>query len=477
MTTHLNHAESTNRTEPTLAPNRANVLSRFRATWHQYVARHFAQCRPERRRVVPLTVNATARQVQPLEDRALLSTITPVFNVADGAAGSLRDAINQANSNGEDDVIQLAAGGWEIDLPNELSLQDNNNLTGDFDLTEAGQTIVFEGQGPDITIIDAGSNDRAFHLLGNVTAIFRNLTIQRGFARDNGFPRAPPDERTALGGAILSEGGNVVLENVALTNNTAFGANGQQGRDGRRAYGGAVAVFDATLTVTDSSLINNQARGGVGGSGLRGANGTAGGPAGEQGQDAGRGGEGYGGAIYGEDADVVVVNSTFTITMPRGAVAARAAMAERGLPAVTAVREPTAAMVAVHSAESSTSTLARSPQPTRTLTATPRSAVTREPAGEEATAAHRRAAVERLRREPLVVLARSAGELRAVPSRWLLATSHSHAAASSTATGRTAVSVARAARVPEAKVVAETAAAVAKAGRLREAVSSICEAI
>ena len=314
----LNRTDSTNRTEPAFATNRHTVLSRFRATWHDFVARHFAMCRPDRRRVVPLTVNSTARQVQPLEDRALLSTITPVFNVSDGSAGSLRDAINQANSNGEDDVIQLAAGGWEVGLPNVLSAQDNDNLTGDFDLTDAGQTIVFEGAGPGVTIIDASSYDRAFHLLGNVTAIFRNLTIQRGFARDNGFPGATPDERTALGGAILSEGGNVILENVTLTNNTAFGANGQQGRDGRRAYGGAVAIFDATLTVTDSSLINNLAKGGEGGSGLRGANGIDGGLAGEQGQDAGRGGEAYGGAIYGEDADVVVANSTFTVNDAQG---------------------------------------------------------------------------------------------------------------------------------------------------------------
>lgn len=316
MKTLHNRANSTIGPEPVFTTNR-RPLSGFRISWQRFVTRFFAQFRPERRRRIPVSVTS-AKCVQPLEDRTLLSTITPIVSAPDGSAGSLRDAIHQANSNAEDDVIQLAAGAWEIRIANVLGAQENENLTGDLDLTEAGQTIIFEGAGPGETIIDASSLDRAFHLSGNVTAVFRNLTIRRGFARDNGFDGTLPDERTALGGAILSEGGHVVLENVVLTSNTAFGADGQPGRDGQRAYGGAVAVLDGTLTVTDSSLHNNLARGGLGGVGLPGQNGTEGGPDGEQGQAGGRGGDAFGGAIYGKEAAATVSNSDFTSNRAQG---------------------------------------------------------------------------------------------------------------------------------------------------------------
>jgi len=48
--------------------------------------------------------------LEQLEDRALMTTFNVTASVTDGAAGSLRDAIVTANSNGQDDTINLAAG-------------------------------------------------------------------------------------------------------------------------------------------------------------------------------------------------------------------------------------------------------------------------------------------------------------------------------------------------------------------------------
>jgi hypothetical protein len=51
-----------------------------------------------------------------LEDRPLLATFNVAADVADGATASLRQAISIANSNHEDDIIQLAAGRYDLTL-------------------------------------------------------------------------------------------------------------------------------------------------------------------------------------------------------------------------------------------------------------------------------------------------------------------------------------------------------------------------
>ena len=141
-------------------------------------------------------------RIEYLEQRVLLTTFDPSRTVVDGAVGSLRDAVQQANSNGEDDVIRLSAGIWQIDAVN-AGRQDNLNLRGDFDLRERDRTVIIEGAGAGVTIIDANSHDRVFHVGDGVRVVIRNLTIVNGLAVDDGFPESTAFERTASGGAIL----------------------------------------------------------------------------------------------------------------------------------------------------------------------------------------------------------------------------------------------------------------------------------
>ncbi len=245
-----------------------------------------------------------------LEQRLVLSAFTPQLGDFGVESHNLRAAIQQANSNGEDDTIYLSAGLWQQNIINGPGGQENQGATGDYDLTEANQTIIIEGQGVGVTIIDGKQLDRLFHVHSGVTAIFRNLTITNGKAYDNGFAGTLPDERSAMGGAILVESGTLQLENVELRLNTALGAEGIVNRNGRDARGGAVAAVQSTVVVNNSTFFDNRANGGTGGYGPDGTNGVNGGD-GESGNDGGSGGFASGAAIYADESTLTISDSLF----------------------------------------------------------------------------------------------------------------------------------------------------------------------
>ena len=60
------------------------------------------------------------------------------------AAGSLRTAIIQANSNGQDNTITLQPGVYQLSLANTNG-QENGAAQGDLDLTGANHTITIQG--------------------------------------------------------------------------------------------------------------------------------------------------------------------------------------------------------------------------------------------------------------------------------------------------------------------------------------------
>ena len=245
-----------------------------------------------------------------LEQRLVLSAFTPQLGDIGVESHNLRNAIQQANSNGEDDIIHLSAGLWQLNVANGSGGQENQAATGDYDLTEANQTIIIEGQGPGVTIVDGKQLDRLFHVHSGVTAIFRNLTIANGQAYDNGFTGTLPDERPAMGGAILVESGTLYLDKFELRLNTALGAEGIVNRNGLDARGGAVAAVNSTVVVGNSTFFNNQANGGAGGYGPDGIDGINGGD-GESGNDGGSGGFASGAAIYADESTLTISDSLF----------------------------------------------------------------------------------------------------------------------------------------------------------------------
>ena len=297
----------------------------FVSNWHRHVSRRLKSMQRLLRSLPRTKVSRLANwkptwkrklratRGEQLEARQLLTTFSPDILAIDGAPNSLRAAIIASNTNGQDDVINLGAGYWKLVLPNAVG-QENAAATGDFDLTESGKTITIQGAGAGQTFVDGKNVDRLFQVFPGVRAVFRNLTINDGYARDDGFDNSLPTHRPAAGAAILMDNANVVIENVEMVRNRSLGALGLNGGDGRRAQGGAISANGGTLTILTSNVHSNFAVGGDGSEGVDGKNGVAGGTKsvadGEQGSDGGNGGPAFGGAIYAFGTQISISNST-----------------------------------------------------------------------------------------------------------------------------------------------------------------------
>ncbi len=214
---------------------------------------------------------------------------------------------------------------------------------------------------PGQTIIQGNGTSRLFEV-GGAGNVYGNLTLS-DLTLEGG--KSTPD--TIGGGAALVDGGSILsVNNCVVTSNTALGSGdnryssggggaffveagsilritdstisndaaneveglsgdtygaGQGGGAGYNAYGGAIfEQYDATLTIANSAIINNEAAGGAGGNaslypavfpdfGTAGENsptafGGAGGGVAYSGPDSygggGGGGVGFGGGIYAE---------------------------------------------------------------------------------------------------------------------------------------------------------------------------------
>jgi hypothetical protein len=234
------------------------------------------------------------------------AAFAPLATAVDGAADSLRAAIIQANGNGQDNTITLQPGVYQLSLANTNG-QENGAARGDLDLTAANHTTTIRGAGAGATAIDGGKLDRVFQVLGNVTAVFSDLTIRNGYAQDDGVPGIPFAIPDAHGGGILNAG-NATLEHVVVEGNNAsgnFGINGgmlSDGSAGQAGQGGGIystgSLSLIASTVRGNSAIGGSAgRGGVGNVFLKG--------------NGGNGGDASGGGVF-DSGSLSVVQSTIS---------------------------------------------------------------------------------------------------------------------------------------------------------------------
>ena len=177
------------------------------------------------------------------------ATIT-VTNINDGGAGSLRQAIADAND------------GDTIDL----------KVTGSITLT-TGELLVDKqcypsGPGASTLAVDGNQGGSVFHVSGGVTAAIACLTITRGDG----------DIGVGGGGGIYNDHATLAVDSCTVSGNRARAAAGGVFNDG---FNGS-----ATLTVSNSTFSGNWA--------------------------AAPYGAGNGGAIYNGSATLTVTNSTFS---------------------------------------------------------------------------------------------------------------------------------------------------------------------
>ena len=242
---------------------------------------------------------ANACGLEELESRDLLSaiTVTTVDDVVDDSDDivSLREAIGLANASAEADTITFASELYG-NSPAQFLLTN-----GELELTDGVHEITIQGPGDEhVEIVGQGS--RLFHVSADAEVVMSGLKLHGGTAD--------------LGGGILNNG-QLTLNDVWITQNSANGSrggdgsnggngttrrggNGLTGRAGEDAFGGG--IYNAgMLTISNSLLTDNSATGGQGGDGGNGGRGGReflAGYSGGDGGTGGRGGVGLGGGIY-----------------------------------------------------------------------------------------------------------------------------------------------------------------------------------
>jgi CSLREA domain-containing protein len=218
-----------------------------------------------------------------------------VTNTNDSGAGSLRQAIADANDEGQFDFIRFNIPTSDPGYDASTQVYSINLTSGELAITSL---MSIDGGNARIAIGRAAgaSPFRLFNISAN------GVTLANLFLRNGASMGAP--SQPGLGGAVFNSGGLTLL-NCAFSGNTATGGAGVpqlfQGLPGGEGLGGAVCN-DGTLVMTNCTFSGNTAQGGAGGFGFS-ANGISG--------RGGNGGNGRGGALFSNQGPVTITNCTF----------------------------------------------------------------------------------------------------------------------------------------------------------------------
>jgi CSLREA domain-containing protein len=166
----------------------------------------------------------------------LSSAQATVFPIANGDVAGLKTALTTANSNQQDDVINLAVNGSYL-----ISAADNGRNGLPIIGVDGGHTLTINGNGATISRTGAGT----YRLLqvSFATVVVNAVIMQNGDMDPSG---TPGDGQ--FGGAILNDHGN-----VTVTNCTFLGNHGYDG--GALANDGSSG--NASLTVLNSTFVQN----------------------------------------------------------------------------------------------------------------------------------------------------------------------------------------------------------------------------
>jgi hypothetical protein len=260
--------------------------------------------------------------VERLEGRAVPASYT-VANAAD-----LITAISAANATAEADTITLAA---RKTFTLVYIFPGNDDDTG-LPAIAAGEDLTVVGNG---AVIERSTNNggfRFFNVAAGGSLTLQDLTLQGGLCtqRRGGalFNRGALTldrvvvqnnrvvDSLAVGGGVYSEG-NLIIKGSTIRGNSAVGARGYDGSYycfgtwfvspggvGGSAYGGGVYLGGGSVSISNSAITANTARGGDGGAGVDAK------PDGVVLRSAGGdGGNGFGGGLYAASGTITLRNS------------------------------------------------------------------------------------------------------------------------------------------------------------------------
>jgi hypothetical protein len=189
---------------------------------------------------------AAPLSVERLEDRTVPSTFM-VGNLSDSGAGSLRQAILDANGNPGADLIRFAPAARD----GTIAL-----TSGQLSITDE---LTIDGPGAGRLAVSGNDASRVFQIGKGVAASIDDLTVTHGRA-------------IGQGGGILNAGA-LTLSHVILSDNQVIGL--PSASVVVDAFGGGI-FNSGTLTVGHSSFLHNQATGGDGTAGTTGSSGLGG---------------------------------------------------------------------------------------------------------------------------------------------------------------------------------------------------------
>lgn len=145
-----------------------------------------------------------------------------VRNTNDSGAGSLRQAIDNANANAEDDTINFDPA--VVNVPRTITL-----TTGDLPITKddiggsgsnPGRLLTINGPGPDLLTISGNNAVRIFYLSLYSNAVMSGMTLRDGISVGSD---AGANED---GGAIHAQSSDLSLSNMVIRNNSATSRGG-----------------------------------------------------------------------------------------------------------------------------------------------------------------------------------------------------------------------------------------------------------
>lgn len=147
-----------------------------------------------------------------------------VSNLNDSGAGSLRQAVLDANNAAGDDVINFAS-----------SLRGIITLSGGHIVLSSN--IVINGPASLPVVLDGNNASRIFLMTGGSVTL-RNLTITHGHVGGGGYSAGTGD-----GAGIRQDAGNLSLQGCTLSGNTVSGGFG----GAMIRYGGSTAFRNCTV--------------------------------------------------------------------------------------------------------------------------------------------------------------------------------------------------------------------------------------
>jgi hypothetical protein len=170
-------------------------------------------------------------RLETLRDRIVPSTFT-VSNLVDSGAGSLRQAVLDANAHPGPDAIDFAPG-----LHGTIRLTSGELLITD--------SVTIDGPGANDLAVSGNSASRVFETATGIDVTISGLTVLHGYALDQG-------------GGILNDGANLALTGDVLSQNVV------RESAANRASGAALKSLDGALTITNCQIIGNQSLGAAG---------------------------------------------------------------------------------------------------------------------------------------------------------------------------------------------------------------------